>query len=129
MANRYWNGHCWRRLSDVEARFRRARGETVVDDAAPTAPPAPVVESHAAEFAAAVSAPPAPFVEAIDVYVTPEEFADLTEGDLTDEELERLTAPQPAAVAAVEPPVRRCSACGEAGHTKRNCPTGAPGEE
>jgi hypothetical protein len=69
MGQSVWNGKRWRRVSDVEARLRRAQGQTVRVDA---------------------PAPPPP-------------------------------APQPVAKLAELPPARKCSKCGESGHTARTC--------
>ncbi len=65
----FWTGHRWRRISIVEARFRRARGEDVSDgvrEAQPAAGRTPLG-------------------------VTPLETLQVPE--LTDDELEKLTAP------------------------------------
>lgn len=71
MGHKYWNGYSWRRISDVEARFRRARGEEVVAEAPAPLPPKPLPVKPLEELPAAPAAP----------------------ADLTDDELERLTAP------------------------------------
>lgn len=85
MALRHWNGHTWRRISETEARLRRARGETVIDGDAPehgtpahtTPEPVKTVD----EAFPPVSEQPTP------------NMAEVVPAELTDDELERLTAP------------------------------------
>lgn len=43
MASKFWNGYQWRRISDAEARLRRARGQEVIDGELPERAPAPPV--------------------------------------------------------------------------------------
>jgi hypothetical protein len=95
MANRYWNGYRWRRVSDPEARFRRARGQELQDAepgtpaSANDAPSAPA--AHAAHAAHAESSmvemPAKP-----DALETTHPSAAIEE--VSDDELERLTAPE-----------------------------------
>lgn len=123
MAMQYWNGYSWRRISDKEARFRRARGQEVVEaDAKETPPkmpgPAQVnrLEDVLSKATVEVREEKTPPLPAAPLPTQPKaiSFDTLTDsiqmpgvadaemavrlghaadGDLTDEELERLTAP------------------------------------
>lgn len=76
MSFRIWTGSKWRTVSKAEAQLRRARGQKVVESEAghDLKPPAPV-ETPAAVLATFIAAPATPAF------------------DLTDDELEKLTAP------------------------------------
>ncbi len=76
----YWNGYQWKRVSDVEARFRRARGQDVV-------------ESKAAPVPAATGEPVKSLADLSVVVTPPAHPAPIIAPDLTDDDLERLTAP------------------------------------
>lgn len=80
MVQRFWNGREWKRISNVEARFRRARGQEVVDGEPPTA--GVTVTEVVITMPGVASAPLTARVAAREVT-----------SDLTDDELERLTAP------------------------------------
>lgn len=110
MPGRYLNGNRWRRVSDIEARFRRARGQEVIACEPAPAPPVPLPVAKLADLPIEprrVDLGPGTFTRAEDVRrVTATPAADamskvvevtlaevtLAE-DLTDAELERLTAP------------------------------------
>lgn len=92
MAQRYWNGHSWRRVSDVEARFRRARGEQVVDGEAKL-----VAFVKAPGERVEVALPEPPPLAGVESFTAVaekvgDELAKLP-ADLTDDELEALTKP------------------------------------
>ncbi len=99
MAMRYWNGYSWRRISDVEARFRRAHGQEVVEVPGPVEPPTPerlpVIPLEALPPAPMQvhdwPVPPPPVIEHAEH--SAHEASDGVAVDLTDDELERLTAP------------------------------------
>lgn len=104
----YWNGYSWRRVSDVEARFRRVRGQKTMetepkakgrggaalpvkklDEVLPPATPEPNpidVLSTLAALKLAETAPESVKLEPITPVTSP--------FDLSDEELERLTKPE-----------------------------------
>lgn len=77
MASKFWNGYSWRRISNAEARLRRARGERVIDagdpepemtpppvDAVPAPPPAPPLPPSPPMAPPATPGPPAARVAA-----------------------------------------------------------------
>ena len=78
MGQSVWNGKRWRRVSDVEARFRRAQGFEVRTDAPAPLPPAPQPVAKLSEL------PMARPVFAL----TPDSPA-----EMTDAELDLLTSP------------------------------------
>jgi hypothetical protein len=117
MSQSVWNGSRWRRVSDIEARFRRGQGQEVRVDAPPAPPAAPQPVSKLADLpkprlcsrcgepghtsrsckAFDVSevldadAPVPTGAAVLDVLVRP--VITDSPADLTEAELERLTAP------------------------------------
>lgn len=87
MAQRFWNGYQWRRISDTEARLRRARGEDVVDGDEPDRKVAPPTPAAQPVLTLDEILPPAPRANVAPLGGSPQDF------DLSDDELEKLTAP------------------------------------
>lgn len=97
---RYWNGYQWKRISNVEARLRRGRGEEVVDgEALPPVAPPELTPGETPKVGPLVVAPGDPVptgaaaLEALVGVALGGPAEQLTAVDLTDDELERLTAP------------------------------------
>lgn len=108
MVHRYWNGSAWVRVSDVEARLRRAHGQKVVAEPGKPAPPAPLPVKPLADLPPATPRtvafrvapetrvtvavePPTPRTITMQNVKPP--ATPMPPADLSDEELERLTKP------------------------------------